>query len=49
MEYILKAHGMVKRNAKKYKELFNFKKTLPGVSPVAELVKGNTEILLRIP
>ena len=40
---------MVKRNAKKYKDMFNFNKTLPGVSPVAEMIKGNNPGLLPAP
>lgn len=40
---------MIKRNAKKYKEVFNFNKTLPGVSPVAEMIKGNNLNLLPMP
>ena len=40
---------MIKRNAKKYGELFIFDKTLPGVSPVAEMVKGKNPNLLPTP
>jgi hypothetical protein len=41
--------GMIKRNAKKYKDLFTFDETKPGVSPVAEMIKGNNPNLLPTP
>tara|TARA_B110000285_G_scaffold214284_1_gene259449 strand:+ start:137 stop:298 length:162 start_codon:yes stop_codon:yes gene_type:complete len=41
--------GMIKRNAKKYKDMFNFGTTKPGVSPVAEMIKGNNPNLLPTP
>jgi hypothetical protein len=40
---------MQKRNSKRFKDLFNFEKALPGISPVAEMINGNNDLLLPVP
>ena len=49
VELILAELGMIKRNAKKYKNMFSFDQLKPGVSPVAEMIRGNNPNLLPAP